>query len=69
MARHLASNRAMAHQIMARRRPDTGATVVGSFIDELAVNSKVDPVEYWRSLLGKSPRVLDVMNVAARAAG
>jgi CO/xanthine dehydrogenase Mo-binding subunit len=49
--------------------PTRGAMVVESFIDELAVNAKVDPVEYRRSLLGKSPRALNVLNVAAKAAG
>ena len=49
--------------------PTRGAVVVESFIDELAVNAKVDPVEYRRSLLGKTPRALNVLNVAAKAAG
>jgi isoquinoline 1-oxidoreductase subunit beta len=49
--------------------PTRGAVVVECFIDELAVNAKVDPVEYRRSLLGKTPRALNVLNVAAKAAG
>ncbi|KML43236.1 aldehyde dehydrogenase [Burkholderia cepacia] len=46
-----------------------GTFVVECFIDELAAQAKVDPVKYRRDLLGKSPRVLNVLDTAARAAG
>ncbi|WP_321959185.1 xanthine dehydrogenase family protein molybdopterin-binding subunit [Burkholderia cenocepacia] len=46
-----------------------GTFVVESFIDELAAQVKVDPVKYRRDLLGKSPRLLNVLDTAARVAG
>jgi isoquinoline 1-oxidoreductase beta subunit len=49
--------------------PTRGTFVVESFIDELAVQAKVDPVRYRRDLLGKSPRAQNVLNVATQAAG
>ncbi|QJP70000.1 xanthine dehydrogenase family protein molybdopterin-binding subunit [Burkholderia glumae] len=49
--------------------PTRGAFVVESFIDELAVRAKADPVAYRRSLLGRTPRARDVLDVVARAAG
>ncbi|MGF6771869.1 isoquinoline 1-oxidoreductase beta subunit [Paraburkholderia sp. GAS199] len=49
--------------------PTRGTFVVESFIDELAAQAKIDPVKYRRDLLGKSPRALNVLNVAAQAAG
>jgi isoquinoline 1-oxidoreductase beta subunit len=48
--------------------PTRGTFVVESFIDELAVEAKVDPVKYRRDLLGKTPRALNVLNTAAQAA-
>jgi isoquinoline 1-oxidoreductase beta subunit len=40
--------------------------VVESFIDELAAASKQDPVALRRALLGKSPRAVAVLDLAAR---
>jgi isoquinoline 1-oxidoreductase beta subunit len=39
-----------------------------SFIDELAVNAKQDPVEFRRQLLKKAPRYLAVLDLAAAKA-
>src|SRR5437899_2377634 len=41
------------------------AFVVESFIDELANTAKQDPYEYSRDLLGKAPRRLRALNLAA----
>jgi isoquinoline 1-oxidoreductase beta subunit len=43
--------------------------VVESFIDELAALAKKDPVDYRRRLLGKAPRMLGVLDLAAEKAG
>jgi isoquinoline 1-oxidoreductase beta subunit len=42
---------------------------VETFIDELAHAAKKDPYEYRRDLLGKAPRHLGVLNLAASKAG
>ena len=49
--------------------PTHNIYVVESFIDELANKAGKDPLEYRRALLGKSPRALAVMNLAAEKAG
>jgi len=45
------------------------AFAVETFIDELAYAAKKDPYEYRRDLLGKAPRHLGVLNLAATKAG
>ena len=49
--------------------PTHNIYVVESFIDELANKAGKDPLEYRRALLGKSPRALAVLNLAAEKAG
>ncbi len=43
--------------------------MVEGFIDELAAEAKIDPVEYRRRLLGKLPRARAALNLAAEKAG
>jgi CO/xanthine dehydrogenase Mo-binding subunit len=43
--------------------------VVESFTDELAAASRQDPVAFRRALLGKSPRGMAVLDLAAKEAG
>src|SRR5256712_13990466 len=45
------------------------AFAVETFIDELAHAAKKDPYEYRRNLLGKAPRHLGALNLAASKAG
>jgi isoquinoline 1-oxidoreductase beta subunit len=43
--------------------------VVESFIDELAAASRQDPAAFRRTLLGKSPRAMAVLDLAVKEAG
>src|SRR5207245_3493040 len=43
--------------------------VIESFVDELAAASRQDPVAFRRALLGKSPRAMAVLDLAAKEAG
>jgi isoquinoline 1-oxidoreductase subunit beta len=49
--------------------PTHSVFVVESFIDELAAAARQDPLAYRRALLGKSPRAMAVLDIAAKAAG
>jgi isoquinoline 1-oxidoreductase beta subunit len=49
--------------------PSHNVFVVESFIDELAVAAKQDPVAYRRALLAKTPRAKAVLELAAEKAG
>jgi isoquinoline 1-oxidoreductase beta subunit len=45
--------------------PTHNLFVVESFVDELAVAAKQDPVDFRRKMLGNNPRALAVLNLAA----
>jgi isoquinoline 1-oxidoreductase beta subunit len=49
--------------------PSHNIFIVEGFIDELAAAAKKDAVAYRRALLGKSPRALAVLNLAAEKSG
>jgi isoquinoline 1-oxidoreductase beta subunit len=49
--------------------PTHNVYVVESFVDELAAAAKQDPVAFRRSMLGKNPRALAVLNLAAEKSG
>ena len=49
--------------------PTHNVFVVESFIDELALAARQDPVAYRRALLAKSPRMLAVLDLVASKAG
>ncbi|MFL5402657.1 MAG: molybdopterin cofactor-binding domain-containing protein [Gemmatimonadales bacterium] len=48
--------------------PTHNIFVVESFVDELAAASKQDPIAFRRSLLGKAPRAMAVLDLAAKEA-
>jgi isoquinoline 1-oxidoreductase beta subunit len=49
--------------------PSHNVFVVESFVDEMAIAAKQDPVAYRRALLGKAPRAKAVLDLAAEKAG
>ncbi|MGH6870808.1 MAG: molybdopterin cofactor-binding domain-containing protein [Rhizomicrobium sp.] len=49
--------------------PNNNVFAIESFIDELAKNCGADPLEFRRSMLGTSPRLLAALNLAADKAG
>jgi isoquinoline 1-oxidoreductase beta subunit len=49
--------------------PTHNVFVVESFVDELAAAAKQDPVDFRRAMLGKNPRALAVLNLAAEKSG
>ncbi len=49
--------------------PTHNVYVVESFIDECAAAARQDPVAFRRTLLGKNPRALAVLNLAAEKSG
>jgi len=49
--------------------PTHNVFVVESFIDELAAAAKQDPVAFRRAMLGKNPRALAVLDLAAARSG
>jgi isoquinoline 1-oxidoreductase beta subunit len=49
--------------------PTHNVFVVESFVDELAAAAKQDPVAFRRAMLGKNPRGLAVLNLAAEKSG
>ncbi len=49
--------------------PSHNVFVTESFVDELAAATKQDPVAYRRALLGKTPRLEAVLELAAEKAG
>ena len=49
--------------------PTHNLFVVESFIDELAAAAKQDPVAFRRAMLGKNPRALAVLDLAAEKSG
>jgi isoquinoline 1-oxidoreductase beta subunit len=49
--------------------PNNNVFAIESFIDELARKSGKDPVEFRRGMLGKTPRLLAAVNLAADKAG
>jgi isoquinoline 1-oxidoreductase beta subunit len=49
--------------------PTHNVFVVESFVDEMAALAGIDPVEFRRRMLGKSPRALAVLNHVAEKSG
>ena len=49
--------------------PTHNVFVVESFVDELAIAADQDPVAFRRTMLGKNPRALAVLNLAAEKSG
>jgi isoquinoline 1-oxidoreductase beta subunit len=49
--------------------PNNNVFAIESFIDELAKKAGKDPLEFRRGMLGKTPRLLAALNLAAEKAG
>jgi isoquinoline 1-oxidoreductase subunit beta len=49
--------------------PNNNVFAVESFVDELAKKAGKDPVEFRRGMLGKNPRLLAAVNLAAEKSG
>jgi isoquinoline 1-oxidoreductase subunit beta len=49
--------------------PNNNVFAIESFIDELARKADKDPVEFRRSMLGKTPRLLAALNLVAEKSG
>ena len=49
--------------------PNNNVFAIESFMDELAHRSGKDPIEFRRSMLGKNPRALAALNLAAEKSG
>jgi isoquinoline 1-oxidoreductase beta subunit len=49
--------------------PNNNVWAIESFIDELAKKAGKDPVEFRRGILGKAPRLLAAVNLAAEKSG
>lgn len=49
--------------------PNNNVFAIENFIDELAKKAGKDPLEFRRGMLGKSPRLLAALNLAAEKAG
>ena len=58
-----------ADRVLARRRPDARHVRGRELHRRTGPQTKTDPVQYRRALLGKTPRALNVLDVATKAAG
>src|SRR6202035_3953949 len=49
--------------------PNNNVFAIESFMDELANKAGIDPVDFRRGMLGKNPRLLAALNLAAEKSG